>query len=314
MTQQAVLQVISPFIDPLFSKHSFGFCPDRSAHQAIEQARRYYDEGCTTVADIDLKNYFDTVDHDILMNLLKRRFHVTDVVVVHIIRKSLMTETMKGGITSQRTEGASQGGPLSPLLSDCYLEVFDRKLKRRGHMFVRYADDGNIYVKSRRAGERVMKTATKYLEKELRLTVNEQKSEVGSPSKPKFLGFSLGKGAKGAFIRVHSVSVKRLKDKIRRLTKRNRGISLARMLFELRRALNGWINYFGVAKCSGLYEATGEWLRRRIRQYIWKQRKKPKARIRNLRALGMDKDKAYQWGYARKSYWRTSKPHSCIGR
>jgi group II intron reverse transcriptase/maturase len=307
MIQQAVLQVIQPIIDPLFSEHSFGFRPERSAQQAIEQARRYFDEGYTTVVDIDLKSYFDTVNHDILMNLLERRFNITDVVVLHIIRRSLMAGMMQGGIATARTEGTPQGGPLSPLLSNCYLDVFDRELEARGHAFVRYADDCNIYVRSPRAGERVMGAATKYLEEELRLTVNEQKSEVGSPSKLKFLGFSLGRGADGAFIRVHAASIKRLKDKIRRLTKRNRGISLKRMLFELRRALIGWINYFGIAKCGGLCEATDEWLRRRIRQYIWKQWKRPKARIRNLRALGMDKDKAYQWGYTRKSYWRTSR-------
>jgi group II intron reverse transcriptase/maturase len=307
MIQQAVLQVISPYIDPLLSEHSFGFRPDRSAHQAIEQARCYYEEGYTTVVDIDLKNYFDTVNHDILMNLLKRRFNITDVVVLHIIRRSLMAGMMEGGITTARTEGTPQGGPLSPLLSNCYLDVFDRELEARGHAFVRYADDCNIYVRSPRAGERVMRTATEYLEGKLRLTVNEQKSEVGSPGKLKFLGFSLGRGADKAFIRVHPASVKRLKDKIRRLTKRNRGISLERMLFELRRALNGWINYFGVAVCNGLCEATDKWLRRRIRQFIWKQWKKPKARIKNLKALGMDRNKAYQWGHTRKGYWRTSK-------
>jgi group II intron reverse transcriptase/maturase len=305
MIQQAVLQVIQPIIDPTFSEHSFGFRPERSAHQAIEAARRYYEDGYTTVVDIDLQSYFDTVNHDILMSLVKKK-GIDDPVVVHIIRRSLISGIMEGGVTTQRTEGTPQGGPLSPLLSNIYLDVFDRELERRGHAFVRYADDCNIYVKSQRAGERVMKSATDFLEKGLRLTVNQMKSEVGSPNKLKFLGFSLGRGADGAYIRVHPASVKRLKDKIRLITKRNRGIALARMLEELRRALTGWMNYFGICRCKGLCEATDEWLRRRIRQFIWKQWKRVRTRIKRLRALGVNKDKAYQWACTRKGYWRTA--------
>jgi group II intron reverse transcriptase/maturase len=304
MIQQAVLQVIQPLIDPQFSEHSFGFRPERSAHQAIEQARRYYEEGYTTVVDIDLKGYFDTVNHDILMDFVERRFGIDDPVVLHIIRRSLMAGIMEGGITSQRTKGTPQGGPLSPLLSNIYLDVFDKELERRSHAFVRYADDCNIYVKSRRAGERVMKTATDFLEGKLRLTVNTEKSEVGSPSKLKFLGFSLGKDAEGTFVRVHAASMKRLKDKIRRITKRNRGIALTRMFYELKRALTGWINYFGVAKCKGLCEATDEWLRSRIRQYIWKQWKRQRTKIRKLRSLGVERRRAFDWGLSKKSYWR----------
>jgi hypothetical protein len=218
-----------------------------------------------------------------------------------------MAGVMEGGIVSPRVEGAPQGGPLSPLLSNVYLDVFDKELKRRGLAFVRYADDINIYVKSRKAGQRVMSTSTAFLQGKLRLTVNPDKSKVGSPRKLKFLGFSLGKDAKGAFIRIHPASIRRLKDKIRRITKRNRGISLTCMLSELRRALTGWINYFGIALCNGLCAATDKWLRRRIRQYIWKQWKRIKTRIKRLRALGMDKDDVYQWACTRKGYWRISK-------
>jgi group II intron reverse transcriptase/maturase len=307
MIQQAVAQVLSPIIDPTFSEHSFGFRPERSAHDAIKQARQYYDEGYTTVIDIDLKSYFDTVNHDILMDLLERKKGITDPVVLHIIKKSLMSGVMEGGIVSPRVEGTPQGCPLSPLLSNVYLDVFDKELEKRGHAFVRYADDVNIYVKSRRAGGRVMASAVAFLEGKLRLTVNPDKSEVGDPSKLKFLGFTLGKGADGAYIRVHPASIRRLKDKIRRITKRNRGISLVSMLKELKRALNGWINYFGIARCKRLCDLIDKWVRRRIRQFIWKQWKKPKARSRKLRALGMDKDKAYQWGNTRKGYWRVSK-------
>jgi group II intron reverse transcriptase/maturase len=304
MIQQAVLQVIQPIIDPLFSEHSFGFRPERSAHQAIEQARRYYEDGYTTVADIDLKSYFDTVNHDILMNLVEHRFKVTDPVVLHIIRRSIMAGVMEGGITSQHTKGTPQGGPISPLLSNIYLDLFDRELERRGHAFVRYADDCNIYVRSRRAGERVMATATTFLEEKLRLVVNTEKSEVGSPSKLKFLGFSLGKDAEGTFVRVHAASAKRLKDKIRRITRRNRGIALTRMFYELKQALTGWINYFGIAKCKGLCEATDEWLRSRIRQYIWKQWKRQRTKIRKLKGFGVEKRYAFAWGLTKKSYWR----------
>jgi group II intron reverse transcriptase/maturase len=306
MIQQAVLQVLTPLIDPTFSEYSFGFRPERSAHMAIEQARQYYEQGYNTVVDIDLKSYFDTVNHDILMRLIEEK-GITDKVVFHIIRRSLISGCMAGGITTQRTEGTPQGGPLSPLLSNIYLDVFDKELESRGHKFVRYADDCNIYTKSNRAGERVMASATKFLSKKLRLTVNTDKSEVGSPSKLKFLGFSLGRGADGAFIRVHSASIKRLKDKIRQLTKRNRGVALARMLFELKRMLTGWINYYGIADCKGLCGKTDEWLRRRIRQYIWKQWKRTRTRIRKLRGLGIGDQQAYEWGNTRKAYWRIAR-------
>lgn len=304
MIQQAVLQVIQPIIDPTFSEHSFGFRPGRSAHQAIERARKYYEEGCKTVVDIDLKSYFDTVNHDMLMRLIENDKGIGDKVVLHIIRRSLVAGCMDGGIVTQRAEGTPQGGPLSPLLSNIYLDVFDKELQRRGLSFVRYADDVNIYVKSRRAGERVMRSASKFLETSLGLTVNPDKSEVGSPSKLKFLGFSLGTDASGVFIRVHSASVRRLKDKIRAITKRNRGVSLMQMLYELRRMLMGWINYYGIAKCKGQCVAIDEWLRTRIRQYIWKQWKRQRTKIRKLRSFGVERRTSFDWGLTKKSYWR----------
>lgn len=305
MIQQAVLQVIQPILDPTFSEHSFGFRPGRSAHQAIECARTYYEQGYKTVVDIDLKSYFDTVNHDILMRLVEEK-GIKDKVVLHVIRRSLIAGIMDGGIITQRAEGTPQGGPLSPLLSNVYLDVFDKELERRGHVFVRYADDVNIYVKSRRAGERVLETSAEFLNTKLRLAINPEKSEVGSPTKLKFLGFSLGKDAEGVFIRVHAASMKRLKDKIRRLTKRNRGISLDHMLYELKRALIGWINYYGIAKCKGLCEDTDEWMRTRIRQYIWKQWKRQRTKIRKLRSFGVEKDYSFMWGLTKRSYWRVA--------
>jgi group II intron reverse transcriptase/maturase len=305
MIQQAVLQVIQPIIDATFSEHSYGFRPERSGHQAIGEARRYFGQGCTTVVDIDLKSYFDTVNHDILMPLVEKK-GITDAVVLHIIRRSLISGIMEGGVIAQRSQGAPQGGPLSPLLSNTCLDVLDKELERRGHAFVRYADDLNVYAKSPRAAQRVMRSATGFLEGKLRLTVNQEKSEAGDPSKLKLPGFSLGMGAGGAFIKVHPASAKRLKDKVRRITKRNRGISLACMLRELRRALTGWMNYFGIARCDGLCAATDKWIRRRVRQFVWKQWKKVKTRIRRLRALGMAKEQAITYGNTRKGAWHTA--------
>lgn len=239
MIQQAVAQILVPIVDPAFSEHSYGFRPYRSAHQAIEEARRYYEEGFKTVVDIDLKSYFDTVNHDILMRLIEDK-GVTDKVVLHIIRRSLVAGCMEGGIAAQRAQGTPQGGPLSPLLSNIYLDVFDKEMEKRGHRFVRYADDVNIYVATPRAGERVMESATRFLEGKLKLTVNTDKSEVGSPGKLKFLGFSLGKDGGGAYIRVHSSSARRLKDKIRQITKRNRGTAnCARLGWADSRPTNG---------------------------------------------------------------------------
>ena len=303
MIQQAVLQVISPLVDPTFSEHSYGFRPQRSAHQAIEQARKYFEEGFVAVVDIDLKSYFDTVNHDILMRLVEEK-GITCKVVLHIIRRSLMAGIMDGGLLTQRVKGTPQGGPLSPLLSNIYLDVLDKEHEARGHAFVRYADDVNIYVKSTRAGERVMQSATKFLETKLRLTVNTEKSEVGNPEKLKFLGFSLGTGAGEVYIRVHPASVKRLKDKLRKITRRNRGIALTCMLDELKRALTGWINYYGICRCKGLCGATDIWLRRRIRQFLWRQWKTPSAKRRNLIKLGINKELAYMWSHTRKSSWR----------
>lgn len=303
MIQQAVLQVIQPILDPTFSPYSFGFRPGRSAQGAIECAKKYYEQGYKTVVDIDLQSYFDTVNHDILMRLLEEK-GINDKVVLHIIRRSLIAGIMDGGIITQRAQGTPQGGPLSPLLSNVYLDVFDKELERRGRVFVRYADDVNIYVKSKKAGHRVMQSATDFLSTQLKLTVNPEKSEVGSPTKLKFLGFSLGKDASGVFIRVHATSAKRLKDKIRNLTKRNRGISLKQMLYELKRMLTGWINYYGIAKCKGLCEDTDEWMRSRIRQYIWKQWKRQRTKIRKLRSLGVERRRSFDWGLTKKSYWR----------
>ena len=301
MIQQAINQILQQIYDPLFPDNSFGFRPKRSAHMAIMQAKSYYEQGYKYVVDIDLKAYFDTINHDKLMYLLEEK--VKD----KRVRKYLQSGIMEGGLVKATEEGAPQGGPLSPLLSNIYLNEFDEVLELRGHKFVRYADDCNIYVKSRRAGERVMESATKILETKLKLTVNRDKSAIGSPTRRKFLGFCLHPTKEGVKIRPHSKSKAKVKAKLKEKTKRNRGRSIDAILKEIHQLMNGWINYYGICSMkSFMYDLNG-WLKRRIRQYIWKQWKLPRTRRRNLIALGIEKRKAYEWSNTRKGYWRISK-------
>jgi group II intron reverse transcriptase/maturase len=222
--QLAIAQVLEPIFEPEFSDGSYGFRPGRNAHQAIRQAREYYDEGYTEVVDIDLAKYFDTINHDLLINMVREK--VKDEQLISLIRKCLKSGVMVGGIYSPTIEGSTQGSPLSPLLSNVYLTRFDRFLESRGHKFVRYADDCNIYVRSHRAGLRVMSSCKRYLERVLKLKVNEEKSTVGSPLRLKFLGFSLYKGKNGTRIRIHAKSLKRFKSKLKHITRRNRGVSV----------------------------------------------------------------------------------------
>lgn len=305
LIQQAINQVLQQIFDPEFSENSFGFRPKRSAHMAIMQAKAYYEQGYKYVVDIDLKAYFDTINHDKLMYLVEKK--VKDKQVLRLIRRYLQSGIMEGGLFSPTEEGAQQGGPLSPLLSNIYLDEFDKELGRRGHKFVRYADDSNIYVKSRRAGERVMKSATNFLEGKLKLTVNRDKSAIGSPTRRKFLGFCLHPTKEGIKIRPHSKSKAKVKAKLKEKTKRNRGKSIEAILKEIRQQMNGWINYYGICTMKQFMWDLNGWLRRRIRQYIWKQWKKPRTKCRNLIALGIEKQKAYEWSNTRKGYWRISK-------
>ena len=305
MIQQAINQILQQIYDPIFSDNSFGFRPKRSAHMAIMQAKSYYEQGYKYVVDIDLKAYFDTINHDKLMYLLEEK--IKDKRVLRLIRKYLQSGIMEGGLVKATEEGAPQGGPLSPLLSNIYLNEFDEVLELRGHKFVRYADDCNIYVKSRRAGERVMESATKLLETKLKLTVNREKSAIGSPTRRKFLGFCLHPTKEGVKIRPHSRSKAKVKAKLKEKTKRNRGKSIDAILKEIRQIMNGWINYYGICSMKAFMSDLNGWLKRRIRQYIWKQWKLPRTRRRKLIALGIEKQKAYEWSNTRKGYWRISK-------
>ena len=272
MIQQAIVQVLQPMYEPFFSENSYGFRPKRSAQQAMKQALEYYNEGYTQVVDLDLAKYFDTVNHEILISMLREQ--VKDERVIRLIRKYLKSGVMINGLISPTTEGTPQGGNLSPLLSNIYLTAFDRMLESRGHKFVRYADDCNIYVKSRRAAERVMANCTKFLEGKLKLKVNRKKSQVGSPLRLKFLGFSMYKTGKKAGIRPHGKSIKRFKDKIRELTSRKQARSVELILKRLKRYTVGWLGYYSIADMESRIKSLNEWIRRRIRQIYWKQWKK----------------------------------------
>ncbi|MDR1296410.1 MAG: group II intron reverse transcriptase/maturase [Deltaproteobacteria bacterium] len=302
MVQQAVAQVIVPIYEPLFSDHSYGFRPERSAHDAVKEAKEYFSEGYNHVVDIDLAKYFDSICHDKLMSMLREV--LDDKALRELICKFLKSGVMIGGLVSPTTEGAPQGGPISPVLSNIYLTKFDRMLESRGLKFVRYADDCNIYVKSRRAADRVMKSATSFLEGTLKLKVNQDKSKVGSPTRLKFLGFAMWKINGKSGIRVHEKSLKRFKDKVRRITRRNRGRSVETVFKEFETYAKGWLGYYRLASLvSKLGELDG-WVRARSRAYIWKQWKRTRTKAKNLRKLGIDRETAWMWANTRKGYWR----------
>ena len=307
MIQQAIVQVLQPIYEPLFSENSYGFRPKRSAHQAIKQALKYYNEGYRQVVDLYLAKYFDTVNHEILIGMLRKQ--IKDERVIRLIRKYLKSGVMINGLISPTTEGTPQGGNLSPLLSNIYFTAFDRMLESRGHKFVRYADDCNIYVKSRRAAERVMINCTKFLEGKLKLKVNRNKSQVGSPLRLKFLGFSMYKTGKKAGIRPHGKSIKKFKDKIRELTSRKQARSIEVILKRLKRYTVGWLGYYSIADMESHIKRLNEWIRRRIRQIYWKQWKRIKTRHDNLVKLGIDNENAWKWANSRKAYWRIADSH-----
>ncbi|MBF8263118.1 MAG: group intron-encoding maturase [Parachlamydiales bacterium] len=304
--QQAINQELTPVFDPIFSQNSYGFRPNRSAHQAVLQAQKYIQEGCEWVVDIDLEKFFDKVNHDMLMARVARR--VKDKKILLLIRKFLQSGIMDDGLVKPTEEGTPQGGPLSPLLSNIMLDDFDRKLKERGLRFARYADDCNIYVKSEKAGQRVMEKVVNYLTKELKLKVNMQKSAVDNPWKRKFLGFTFTRGKEPNRIAVHESRVKRLKDKIRGLTKRMRGDNLTdsiqKMLMPI---IRGWANYFGLAEARSVFANLDGWIRRKMRDILWRQWKKARTRCKRLIALGLKENSAKKTAYSGKGPWRMAK-------
>ena len=299
--QQAVMQVLQRRWDRTFSEHSYGFRPERSAHQAVEKAQQYIAEGYRFVVDLDLEKFFDRVNHDRLMAKLAER--VSDKRLLKLIRAFLTAGVMENGLVGPVDEGTPQGGPLSPLLSNIVLDELDQELEQRGLRFVRYADDSNIYVRSRRAGERVMASITRFLSERLRLTVNQQKSAVARPWERKFLGFSFTNG-KTPKRKIAPKTVARFKERIRELTGRTRGVSIERMAGDLTQYLRGWLGYFGKCETTRVLESLDQWTRRRLRSAIWKQWKRGTVRFAELRKRGVGKDLAAQTAGSAHGPWR----------
>jgi RNA-directed DNA polymerase len=305
--QQAVLQVLSPLFDPTFSDASFGFRPGRSTHQAVQRARGYIAAGHRWVVDVDLEKFFDRVNHDVLMARVARR--VKDKRVLLLIRRFLQAGMMEGGLVSPRTEGTPQGGPLSPLLSNILLDEWDGELERRGHQFVRYADDCNVYVRSKAAGERVLISLERWLAQRLRLRVNRDKSGVARPWTRKFLGYSVT-WDRAARLRVSPAAVKRLKTKLRDMLRQGRGRRLADVVADLNLATRGWVGYFRLAEVKTSFEDLDKWLRRKLRCVMWRQWKRPRTRLHELRRRGLDEARARASAFnGRGPWWNAGASH-----
>ena len=299
--QQAVLQILQQHWDSTFSDHSYGFRPGRSAHQAVTKAQQYIAEGNGVVVDIDLEKFFDRVNHDRLMAALAKR--IADKRMLKLIRAFLNAGVMENGLVSSVDEGTPQGGPLSPLLSNIVLDELDRELERRGHRFVRYADDCNIYVRSPRAGERVMESITNFISKKLKLKVNGDKSAVARPGERKFLGFSFTWG-RSIRRRLAPKAIQRFKQRVRELTRRTRGVKIETMAAELTLYLRGWKNYFGYCETPSVLEGLEQWYRRRLRSVVWKQWKRSPVRFAELRKRGVGRDLAAQTCGSPHGPWR----------
>ena len=304
---QAIHQVLEPIFDPGFSESSYGFRRGRSAHTCVVQARQYVAEGRRWVVDIDLEKFFDRVNHDILMARVARK--VKDKRLLRLIRRYLQAGIMVDGLETVRTEGTPQGSPLSPLLSNIMLDDLDKELERRGHAFCRYADDCNIYVQSRHAGERVMTSITGFLERKLRLRVNKAKSKVDRPWKLKALGYSIT-WEKSPRLRVAEQSVKRLKGKLRDFFRRGRGRNVGEVIGELSIILRGWVQYFKLSEVKGTFEELDSWIRRKLRCILWRQWKRPKTRAEKLMKRGLDEVRAWtSAANGRGAWWNAGAPH-----
>jgi len=306
--QQAIAQELSKEYEPTFSEYSYGFRAGRSAHDAVKQAERYINEGNGYVVEIDLEKFFDTVNHDYLMQRISRR--IGDKEVLKLIRRYLQAGVMENGVSVKNEEGTPQGGPLSPLLANILLDELDKELEDRGHKFVRYADDINIYVQTQRAGERVMESVGQYLEKKLKLRVNKEKTKVKTPTKAKILGLSFWKGKTQWEIRIAPSSIEKLKAKLKQLTDRSWSISMAERIKRINQLLRGWLGYFRIGKSKSALGKVEEQLRTRLRIIKWKEWKRVRTRIAELIKLGVPKAKAYQHANTRKSYARVA--HSPI--
>ncbi len=299
--QQAIYQALSPLYEREFSENSYGFREKRNAHQALKKAQEYVGEGRTTVVDIDLEKFFDRVNHDRLMYRLSQK--IKDKVLLGLIRKILQSGIMQGGLASQRIEGTPQGSPLSPLLSNIVLDELDKELEKRGHKFCRYADDCNIYVRNKKSGQRVMESITKFIEKVLKLKVNQEKSKVDKCYKCKFLGYKVFLGGN---LGIAEEKVKQLKEKIREITRRNRGKSFEEIIKGLNQLLTGWLNYFRYAKMQKQLQALDSWIRHKLRCYRLKQCKRAIGIKRFLSSLGVLEWSSWLIALSGKGWWRLS--------
>lgn len=307
LLQQALLQVLTRLYDPLFSDSSFGFRPGRSTHQALDRAKSHIADGHRWVVDMDLEKFFDRVNHDILMSRLARR--IKDKRILKLIRLYLQAGIMESGVISPRSEGTPQGGPLSPLLSNVLLDELDRELELRGHKFVRYADDCNIYVRSRRAGERVLAGLERFLVERLRLTVNRDKSAVDRPWKRKFLGYTFTHHYQPRF-KVAPESVKRFKSRLREELRKARGRNVRTVLAKLRPVLTGWVSYYRKSEVKKTFEELDQWLRRKLRAILWRQWKRRRKRARELIRLGIDRVRAWKSvSNGRGPWWNAGASH-----
>lgn len=303
--QQAIAQQLQPIFEPIFSDGSYGYRPKRSAQQAIQKVKAYAKQGYVHAVEIDLSKYFDTLNHELLLNLLRRQIH--DKRVIELIKRYLKSGVMENGVLIRTDEGSPQGGPLSPLLANIYLNEFDQEMESREVKLIRYADDIVVLAKSKRAAKRLLETCGRYLEDTLKLKLNLKKSKTVSVLATKhfkFLGFCLGKNGKGIYIRAHRESLGKAKRKLKELTRRSQGKNVRVVMENVKSFIRGWLGYYYVADIKRTLMSWNEWLRRRFRMYIWKQWKKPRTRVMNLKKLGIPEWQAYQWGNTRLGYWR----------
>lgn len=309
LIQQAIAQELTPLFEPQFSENSYGFRPGRGQHDALKACKRNIDEGYVYVVSMDLEKFFDTVNHSKLIEVLSRT--IKDGRVLSLIHKYLNAGVANGGYFERTEEGVPQGGPLSPLCGNVILNELDKELERRGHRFVRYADDAVIFCKSRKSAERTLEKIIPFIEGNLFLKVNRAKTTVTHVSKIKYLGYAFYRYKGKCRFRIHPKSVRKMKDKLREITRRNRGVSNDNRRKELTDYVKGWINYYVLADMKGLMSETDEWLRRKIRTTYWKQWKKVKTRYRNLRALKLPEWKVHELANSRKGYWRMAKVLNC---
>ena len=302
--QQAIAQQLGPIYEPLFWEGSYGYRPGRSAQTAILKVKECAEQGYRYAVQIDLSKYFDTLNHELLMNMVREQ--VRDKRVTELIKRYLKSGVMENGLLVKTEEGSPQGGPLSPLLANIYLDRFDQEIGGRGVPVIRYADDIVVLARSERAAHRLLESSRKFLEVKLKLKTNVEKSRVVSVTsihRFRFLGFAVGRGKNGYYIRAHAESLKRAKQKLRELTSRSQGRNVRVVMNKVKVYIRGWLGYFGIASMKRTMGDWDGWLRRRFRMYIWKQWKRPKTRVKNLMKLGMEDWKAYRNGNSRKGYW-----------